>query len=231
MKCPGQDSRYWTGDVMVEVPCPECGFSVEIFRDESFGRCRRCGHKFSNPGADFGCAKWCSLAKECLGFAPIGQKPTKSDNAYAVRLIQWAEQHFSGDAARLSRVFRAFQYAKELVRQEGGNPRIAVSAAILLASNAFRPDSPPEKRSEVEKLLDSADFEQDTLEQVRCIVSSCVCGEELDSIEFRIVRDANTLAGLLAEPFSASPEEWKNLIQSTLRTDAARNKALAQFCK
>ncbi|MGA2066288.1 MAG: DUF3786 domain-containing protein [Thermoguttaceae bacterium] len=76
MKCPGQDSRYWTGDPVVETPCPECGATVEIFRDESAGRCRRCGHRFLNPGANFGCAQWCSLAKECVGFIP---RPAASD--------------------------------------------------------------------------------------------------------------------------------------------------------
>ena len=75
MKCPGQDRRYWKGGAVFEVPCPECGYTVEIFKDESAGRCRHCGHRFLSPGTDFGCAQWCSLSNECLGIDPAAGTP------------------------------------------------------------------------------------------------------------------------------------------------------------
>ena len=60
--------RYWTGDAAFEVPCPKCGTTVEIFKDESSGRCPKCRHRFKNPRTDFRCAEWCEHAAECLGF-------------------------------------------------------------------------------------------------------------------------------------------------------------------
>ena len=35
MKCPGQDSRYWSGEDVFETKCPHCGHSVEFFKDDS----------------------------------------------------------------------------------------------------------------------------------------------------------------------------------------------------
>jgi hypothetical protein len=229
MKCPGQDSRYWTGDVVVEVPCPECGSLVEFFKDESAGRCRRCGHKFLNPGANFGCAQWCSLAKECLGFAPAGQEAANSEGAFAARLIQWAQEQFHGNPAGFARVLRAFQHARELVPKVGGNPRIAVCGAILLAVGRGWRDGPAEPRHEVEEVLASIGIEPDTVENVAHMMASCANGEELDTVEFRVARDAETLSRLLAEPFDGALVEWEAMLQAGLRTDAAKDRARAMF--
>jgi hypothetical protein len=229
MKCPGQDSRYWTGDAATEIPCPACGSLVEIFRDESAGRCRACGHKFPNPGANFGCAQWCSLAKECLGFAPVGQNRGDSEGAFAAHLIQWAQGQFPGRPAAFARVLRAFQHAKELILQEGGNPRIAVCGAILLAASNGGHDSLDVLCRHAEEVLAGVGIELDTLEQVARLVASCANGEELDTIEFRVVRDAETLSRLLAEPFEGGPEQWEAQLQANLRTDAAKDRARAIF--
>jgi hypothetical protein len=199
MKCPGQDSRYWTGDVVIEVPCPECGSAVEIFKDESAGRCRGCGHRFLNPGADFGCAKWCSLAQECLGFAPA--RPTQpgcGEGALAARLIQWIERQFRDDPARIARALKAFQRAKEFIRKEGGDPRVVLSATLLLATGAGQQASaigpsaeggPPESMP-AETVLESIGLEADVLAVVCHIVDTYRKGDEMDTVEFRVVRDS-----------------------------------------
>jgi hypothetical protein len=202
---------------------------VEIFKDESAGRCRACGHKFLNPGADFGCAQWCSLAKECLGFAPTNQGAANSEGAFAAKLLQWAQSRFPGQPARFARVLRAFQHAKDLVRKEGGNPRVALSAAILLAAATYPAADGPAAQGEAEAVLKNAGVEQDTLGQVSQLVAGCVAGTESETIEFRIVRDANALARILAEPFAGGPEEWDALVQTSLRTTAAKDRARALF--
>ena len=35
MRCPGQDSRYWKPGAAYDVTCPQCGSSIEFFKDES----------------------------------------------------------------------------------------------------------------------------------------------------------------------------------------------------
>ena len=77
MKCPGQDSRFWGPEAIFEADCPECGASVEFFKDESSRRCRRCGCKVLNPRMDFGCALYCRFAEECLGEALTSELAAK----------------------------------------------------------------------------------------------------------------------------------------------------------
>jgi len=66
MKCPGQDTLYWKPDDIFETSCPKCGRSIEFFKDDVSRRCKGCGAKVSNPKLDFGCAKSCAYADQCL---------------------------------------------------------------------------------------------------------------------------------------------------------------------
>jgi len=70
MKCPGQDSRYWTFDAIFDATCPNCGKTVEFFKDETRRPCKSCGHRVLNPKMDFGCAAHCKFAENCLRDAP-----------------------------------------------------------------------------------------------------------------------------------------------------------------
>lgn len=65
MRCPGQSSRYWGPDAIVEATCPTCGTLVEIFKDESRGHCHACGLRFPNPRLALGCAESCPAAPAC----------------------------------------------------------------------------------------------------------------------------------------------------------------------
>jgi hypothetical protein len=207
MKCPGQDPRYWTGEVVIEVPCPECGVAVEIFRDEHTGRCLRCGHRFSNPGADLGCAKWCAMANECLGLSPQRRSQPGAgvaEGALAARLIQWIEQRFKDDPPRIARALKAFQRVKELIRKEGGDPRVAFCAALLLAVDADQPADAAQPAPETdapcgpmsaEQILRHVGVEAEVAAHVFRIMRACRQGEIIDAVEFRVVREALAESG------------------------------------
>lgn len=71
MKCPGQDTLYWQPGDIFEAPCPNCGRTIEFFKDDASRRCKGCGAKVLNPKLDFGCAEHCVFADQCLaGVAP-----------------------------------------------------------------------------------------------------------------------------------------------------------------
>jgi Fe-S-cluster-containing dehydrogenase component len=62
-RCPGQDSRKITAEMLI---CLQCQLEVEIFSDEAWVKCPKCGqivHKGKMPS----CVDWCPSAKQCLG--------------------------------------------------------------------------------------------------------------------------------------------------------------------
>ncbi len=237
MKCPGQDRRYWTGAAAVEVPCPECGAAVEVFRDEGRARCPRCGHRFPNPGTDFGCAKWCSLANECLGFAP--QRPPGDDSQegpLAARLLQMLEEGFKKDPAGLAYALRVFQQAKELVSKEGGDPRVVLTAALWLAAEArpHPPGTPAVAGGSVATLTPAVTAEPPgqrlgldayTWERVEAILGGYRRGPEPDTIEFKIVADSHRLATLAQETSTDGLAQLNVALAHEFRTETGRRKA------
>jgi hypothetical protein len=229
MQCPGQDRAYWKADAVFEAPCPQCGASVEFFKDESSGRCPSCGHRFLNPGADFGCAQWCSLAKECVGFAPDRGSPADAtEGALAARLIQSIREELGGQSARIAHAMTVFRYAKELVMSEGGDPRVILAAALLMGT---APSGPADGQAETEtsakaqRILRGIGLDEPTIERVCQIVAHCRLGTELDTAEFRVVWDSTVLATLAAEGKKASPQEREDGTARALKTETGKAKA------
>lgn len=68
VRCPGQDTRFWTPKDVYEIPCPACGNMVEFFKDDPSRKCEKCDTRFRNPRIDMGCAKWCAYAAECIDY-------------------------------------------------------------------------------------------------------------------------------------------------------------------
>jgi hypothetical protein len=235
MKCPGQDRRYWAADAVAEMPCPRCGSAVEIFKDESSGRCARCGYRFLNPGADFGCAQWCAMAEQCVGPVPQAQSSSGAGNrAPAARLIEGIEEAIGQDQARLARALRAFQYAKELAAKEGGDPRVALAAALLLeigfpdselleSSGGPVPECGALFRANV--ILDGSGLDAESRRQVWQILQGAQPGNELRTVEHNIAWDCYRLTRL-AEVYRDGPAtEAAGAIASRLQTEAAKQKA------
>jgi hypothetical protein len=181
MKCPGQDRGFWRENPAIEVPCPACGWSVELFRDESKGRCVRCGHRFPNPGADLGCARWCAMARQCVGFDPQrAAREGPKEGALAARLILRLQDEYAAEPPRLARALRTFQYTKERILQEKADPRVALVAALLAGADGDRG----------ELLLAELELEPECRRQVAAIIEAIHAKNDLDSAEFRLVRAA-----------------------------------------
>ena len=227
MRCPGQDRRYWTENSVFEVPCPGCGHPVELFKDETSGRCSQCGHRFRNPGIDFGCAEWCALAEQCLGLVPERGSPAKAtEGALAGRLIQEVSEVFKSEPARLARSLKTFHYARQLLATESGDPRIVLAATLLLdvftgsaaegqAGSAGSPDK-------VRQILQGLGVDASAVASICEILARCQTGRDLDSSEYRIVRDAHALSDLASHVSTTDPGELAGRIESQLSTEAAK---------
>jgi hypothetical protein len=218
-----------------EVPCPECGAAVEFFKDEPGGRCSKCDHRFRNPGVDFGCAQWCSLAEQCLGLVPdLEPKGGSGEGALAGRLIQEVRQACQGDSDRLTHSLKVYHFAKEFVAKEGGDPRVVLAAALLLAFG--EPEKEPQRddraasvarHSKAKSVLRQIGVDEDTVQKVCAIVDTRPSRE--DSVESRVVRDADRLARLTASDPGADPRRVEEFVANQLQTAAAKDRARRLF--
>ena len=240
MRCPGQDRRYWKEDAVFDVPCPKCGSAVELFKDESSGRCPRCGHRLKNPKIAFGCAEWCAYAEQCVGFVPQSQLASAPrEGAISGRLIRAVKEQFEADQGRLNHALMTFQHAKELVGKEGGDPRVVLAAALLLEVGG--PDSPETASPggdqggqgpalpRAQEVLRSAGLDAETCRRVCEIIHAYRTEHDLDTIEFKIVRDSDRLAKVAAKDHGKDRDEPEDLLTRDLKTESARARARSLF--
>jgi len=236
IKCPGQDTRFWTPKDIFEVPCGECGYSIEFFKDDAKRRCPNCGTRVVNPELSLGCAQWCQYAKECLGFDPKElQAQLEGQASLADQLIEAMKQEFKQERARISHTLTVLDYAERIMAVEGGDPRVVISAAVLhdigipaaerehgSAAGRFQEmEGPPVAR----RIMKGLELDVDTVEHVCRIVGSHHSGGDIDTLEFRIVWDADQLVNLADTLRQASESEREASIEKAFRTRAGKELA------
>ena len=230
MKCPGQDMRYWKDDAAFEVPCPKCGYSVELFKDETSGRCPKCAHRFKNPKMDFECATWCAYAEECLGFAPPREGTSNlGEGALAGRLISAVKEHCEADPGRITHAMVVFQHAKRLLAHEGGDPRVVFAAALLLEIEilraADRPIGHTRSAAETQAILEETGITGTAAGRACGIIQNYLSQTDLDTVEFQIVSDAHRLTDMAAEQLDSDRDRLDKTIHQQLKTESARARA------
>ncbi|MDD4954278.1 MAG: phosphohydrolase [Candidatus Omnitrophica bacterium] len=62
-KCPGQDERNLKSEI---IPCPGCGYGVEIFSDEIKVKCPACRGAVLRQRLPT-CVDWCKSGRDCVG--------------------------------------------------------------------------------------------------------------------------------------------------------------------
>lgn len=236
--CPGQDTRFWRPGDIFEVDCSTCGNPVEFFKDDSARRCAKCGQRILNPKLSLGCAQWCEHAKECLGFDPTRTPTEESDEISLVdRIIEAVKREFGDDQKRITHALLVLENAQEILAKEGGNPRVALAAALLhdigireaerkhgSASGSYQEtEGPPIAR----KIMEELHLNEETIEEVCTIVGCHHRGMDTESPEFRIVWDADWLVNLPEEYPNAGPEDLKRKIGKIFKTKTGREKAYA----
>ncbi|CAK8718187.1 HD/PDEase domain-containing protein [Candidatus Electrothrix laxa] len=139
MQCPGQDSRYWSGEDVFESNCPKCGQGVEFFKDDSQRTCKHCGHKMLNPHIDFGCASYCPHAEQCLGSLPPELVEAQGD-LFKDRIAIAMRKYFGEDTRRIRHAEAVAEQAEiiaeiiaktEEVAEQGVDIMVIMAAAYL----------------------------------------------------------------------------------------------------
>ena len=236
MKCPGQDSRYWKPGSIFEVECPQCGNSVEFFKDDTTRRCKKCGHRFLNPGLDFGCASYCKYAEQCIGNLPpelIAQKEDLLKDRVAIEM----KRHFNKDFRRVGHAGRVARYAERIAKKEGGDLAVVLAAAYLhdtgireaekrhqdAAAEVHEEEGPPVARDILERLGAA----EAMIDEVCDIIGHHHHPRSEESTNFKCVYDADQIANLEEENKKSAmiPEELDRMIDQSLLTESGRDVA------
>lgn len=128
IKCPGQDTRHWKPDDIFLLECPKCGTEIEFFKDDTRRRCAWCGHLFYNPKIELGCAEWCQYADKCV---PELMKEKRAMQTFKDRLRERVLGLASEDADFAARLDRGLALAIDLLKAEGGDPKVVFAALLL----------------------------------------------------------------------------------------------------
>jgi len=166
MKCPGQDTRFWKPDDIFVAECPKCGAEIEFFKDDARRRCAWCGHMFYNPKIALGCAEWCQYAEKCV---PDLMKEKKAAQTFKDRLTALVQARLQ-DPAAWERTEKGLQYALDLLKAEGGDPRVVLAAVLL---HQLEPD-------QARHLLEEVAAEPDTIAAVLDLLSGAGAERDLN---------------------------------------------------
>lgn len=240
MKCPGQDSRYWKPGAIFETECPNCGNPVEFFKDDTTRICKKCGHRFINPSMDFGCASYCKYAEQCLGDLPpelIAQRNDLLKDRVAVEV----KRYFKKDFKRIGHAMRVARYAEEIGKQEGGNLAVILTSAYLHdigiqeAERKHRGTDSGDHEKEgspvAEEILTRLGAKEELIEEVRDIVGRHYHPGEEESINFRVLYDADMIANLEErhKDHPMDPEKLEGIIRESFLTESGANLARKTF--
>lgn len=233
MQCPGQDSRYWSGEDVFETTCPQCGHSVEFFKDDSQQKCRNCGHRILNPKIDFGCASYCPYADQCLGSMPP-ELLTRRDDLFKDKVAIAMRKYFGLDAGRIKHAEQVAGFAEEIGKIEQGNMAVIMAAAYLHdigikeAERKYNSSAPKYQHTEgppvARELLTTLKAEPELIDEVCDIIGHHHLPRDEEATNFKVLYDADLIVNL-DENYQKHPpsaEKLETVLNKSFLTDAGR---------
>jgi putative nucleotidyltransferase with HDIG domain len=230
-RCPGQDQRFWKPDDIFEVQCPNCGESIEFFKDEPKLKCVRCKNIVVNPKMDLGCAKWCQYAKQCVG-------DSSANNISIIRdkLIDRMRKVFGHDRKRIEHALAVLNYAEQIQAAEGGDPLVVKAAAILhdigIQEAERKYNSSAGKYQEIEgppiakQILRNYELPDEVIEHICAIIANHHSAKDIDTLEFRCVWDADWLVNIPEEFPDVDKAKLQQIIDKVFKTETGRRIAV-----
>lgn len=187
MKCPGQDTQYWTAGAIFEVACPECNKTVEFFKDDTMRRCNHCGHRFVNPRMDFGCAAYCQYAEQCIGDLPP-ELVAQQEDLLKDRVAVAVKRHLKTDFKRIGHITRRARHAERLGRDAGANLPVVLISALLWDLDEVAASKPA---SVAREILEQLKAPLPLIEQVCAIIAMRGTSNSGGNAEYQVIVDAD----------------------------------------
>ncbi len=206
MKCPGQDSRYWSGEEIFEANCKHCGNAIEFFKDDSQQKCRQCGHKMLNPNIDFGCAAYCPHAEQCLGSMPP-ELVARQGNLFKDRVALAMRKYFGSDIRRIEHAIAVAGHAEIIGKEEkDSDPMVIMAAAYLhdigIKNSEKKYNSSAAKYQHIEgppvarEILGKLSAEPALIDEVCDIIGHHHAAKKEETVNFKVIFDADMIVNM-----------------------------------
>ena len=155
-------------------------------------------------------------------------------------LIAQMKSIFGSDENRINHALRVLSYAEQILRAEGGDTLVVQAAAILhdigIVQAQRKHGSSAERYQEIEgppiaeEILQDLDFDPQSIDHVCRIIANHHSARDIDTLEFRIIWDADWIVNIPEEWPSKTPQQIHDSIEKTFRTSTGRALALAEHC-
>lgn len=245
MQCPGQDSRYWSGEDVFEANCKHCGNSIEFFKDDSQQKCRKCGHKMLNPNIDFGCAAYCPHAEQCLGSMPP-ELVARQGNLFKDRIALAMRKYFGSDIKRIEHAIDVARHAEIIGKEEkGSDPMVIIAAAYLhdigIKNSEEKYNSSSAKYQHIEgppvarEILSKMDAEPALIDEVCDIIGHHHVPKKEETVNYKVIFDADMIVNMseLYKKKTHDKEQLEKHLSYFMTMDGAiqGKKTLMEFIK
>jgi len=241
MKCPGQDMRYWKPGDIFNAKCPDCGGTIEFFKDEARRKCK-CGHVMTNPKLDFGCAEWCPYAEQCIGAVPEEVKAKQErerENSFRERISLEMKKYFGKDLKRISHALKVAHHAEQILKMEGGHPLVVVGAAYLHDIGIHEAERKHGDKSghyqEVEgpaiarEILEKLNVQKDMVDEICDIIGHHHHPRGEETLNFQILYEADWVVNIEEEGILKDPKRLQATIEKVFRTVTGKQLAEKLF--
>jgi hypothetical protein len=151
------------------------------------------------------------------------------------KLIQKMKDIFGDDHKRINHALAVLKYAEQIQAAEGGDETVITAAAILhdigIHQAELKYGSPAGKYQEIEgppiaeKILNDDGFDSEKIEHICKIIANHHSAKNIDTLEFRIIWDADWLVNIPDECGEMGKDKLRGFIEKIFKTNKGRQLA------
>ncbi len=237
IKCPGTELRSLKVEI---IKCPNCGYEIEIFSDEMKAKCPKCKTVVFRENIP-SCVSWCKYAKECIGEEKwrqikdlIETQQQKLD--IKERLLSEMMNYFGSDLKRIEHARKVLLYAEEILKDyPQANREVVVISAILHDVGTKEAEKKYGYTNEelqakegaivAKNILQKLGIKKEIIDEVCNIIASHHTPAEINTLNFKILWDADWIVNLKDKVVINDKEKLKETIDKIFMTDVGKNLA------
>lgn len=150
-------------------------------------------------------------------------------------LINKMKNVFGADTKRINHTLSVLDFAEKIQAAEGGDALVVKASAILhdigIHEAKRKYNSSAGKYQEIEgppiaeKILKSCNIPAETIEHICRIIANHHTAKDIDTMEFRIIWDADNLVNLREELKDATRERIEKIIKKVFKTSTGHRMA------